>query len=46
MISDSRIAVNALAKATRFSDPNPFTTTMSINATELMWDFFEKHPKP
>ena len=21
-------------------------TAMSINATELMWDFFEKHPKP
>jgi polyhydroxybutyrate depolymerase len=21
-------------------------TAMSINATELMWDFFERHPKP
>jgi poly(3-hydroxybutyrate) depolymerase len=21
-------------------------TAMSINATELMWDFLEKHPKP
>jgi hypothetical protein len=24
----------------------PGKTAMSINATELMWDLFEKHPKP